>query len=55
MLLIFNVFVVPVYTMSQDPKKILFVLKSGLGFTNNIVIDSSLLLMLLFFGNYYFE
>ena len=41
----------PVYIITQDPKKILLMLESVIGFPNNIVLESSLLLMLPFCVN----
>ena len=51
MFLLFNVFVVPVYTMSQEPNKNNFMLKSGLVFPKNIMFVPILLLILPFYGN----
>ena len=55
MLLLFNTVVVSVYTMSYHPKKVLFMLKSGLGSPNYILLDPSLLLMPPLCGNKFLD
>ena len=55
MILPLNLFVGTMYTISKDTKKIIFTLKSGLGFPNNILLDPILLMMPPFCGNEYLE
>ena len=54
-LILFNSFFPPVYTMEQDTQKILLMLKSVPVLYNNTVLDPSFLLMLPFCGNDFLE